>query len=60
MMCIIVAMCQVSLKPIPGPSNIHSGGDQVDNKVDHKASSKKNAISYLKVYQRRSGKKRLS
>lgn len=53
--------CNVSgvPKPIPGHSNIHSGGDQVYNRVQHNASSKKNDISYLKVYQRRSGKKRL-
>jgi hypothetical protein len=52
--------CNVSgvPKPILRHSNVHSG-NQVYNRVQHEASSKRNDISHLKVYQRRSGKKRL-
>ena len=52
--------CNVSgvPKPILRHSNVHNG-NQVHNRVQHEASSKRKDISHLKVYQRRSGKKRL-
>ena len=57
---VVNSECNVSgvPKPILRHSNIHSV-NQVHNKVQYEASSKGNDISHLKVYQRRSGKKRL-